>query len=46
MATNYAPLVADELSFCYERYSILSLSDNNQAEIVGALNSTSGYLYD
>ena len=32
--------------FCYERDFILSLSDNNQADIIEAFNSTSRYLYD
>ena len=30
--------------FCYERDFILSLSDNNQADIIEAFNSTSRYL--
>ena len=30
MGTNCAPLVADLILFCYERYFMLSLSDNNQ----------------
>ena len=45
MGTNYAPLVADFL-FCYERDFMLSLSDNNQADIIEAFNSTSRYLDD
>ena len=32
--------------FCYERDFVLSLSDNNQTDIIEALNSTSGYLDD
>ena len=46
MCTNYAPLVADLFLFCYERDFMLSLSDNNQADVVKALNSTSRYLDD
>ena len=29
MVTNCAPLVADLFLFCYERYFMFSLSDNN-----------------
>ena len=46
MGTNYAPLVADLLLFCYERDFMLSLSDNYQADVVEAFNSTSRYLDD
>ena len=46
MGTNYAPLVADLFLFCYERDFMLSLSDNNQADIIEAFNSTSRYLDD
>ena len=38
MGTNCAPLVAYSLLFCYERDIMLSLSDNNQADIVEAFN--------
>ena len=44
MGTNCAPLVAD--LFCYERDFMLSLSDNNQTNIIEAFNSTSRYLDD
>ena len=43
MGTNCAPLLADFFLFCYERDSMLSLSDNNQTDIVEAINSTSRY---
>ena len=43
METNCAPLVADLFLFCYERDFMLSLSDNNQADIIEAFNSTSRY---
>ena len=43
---NCAPLVADLFLFCYERELMLSLSDNNQADIIEAFNSTSRYLDD
>ena len=44
--TNCAPLVADIFLFCYERGFLLSLSDNNQTDIIEAFNSTSRYLDD
>ena len=34
MGTYYAPLVADLLLFCYERNFMLSLSDNNQTDVI------------
>ena len=37
MGTNCAPLVADLFLFCYERDFMLSLSDNNQTDIIKAL---------
>ena len=43
MGTNCAPLVADFVLFCYERNFVLSLSDNNQTDIIEAFNSTSRY---
>ena len=46
MGTNCSPLVAGLILFCYERDFILSLSDNNQAVVVEAFNSTSRYLDD
>ena len=46
MGTNCAPLVADFFLFCYERDFMLSLSDNNQTDIIEAFNSTSRYLDD
>ena len=44
--TNCAPLVADLFLFCYKRDFMLSLSDNNQTDIIEAFNSTSSYLDD
>ena len=41
MGTNCAPLVADLFLFCYERDFMISLSVDNQADIIEALNSTS-----
>ena len=46
MGTNCAPLAADLFLFCYERDFVLSLSDNNQIDIIEAFNSTSRYLDD
>ena len=46
LGTNCAPLVADFVLFCYERDFMLSLSDNDQADIIEAFNSTSRYLDD
>ena len=46
MGTNCASLVADLFLFCYARDFMTSLSDDNQADIIEALNSTSRYLVD
>ena len=46
MCIYCAPLVADLFLFCYERDFMLSLSDNNQTDIIEAFNSTSRYLDD
>ena len=46
MGTNYAPLIAELFLFSYERDFMLSLSDNNQTDIIEAFNSTSRYLAD
>ena len=46
MGTNCAPIVADLFMFCYERDFMLSLSGNNQTDIIEALNSTSRFLDD
>ena len=46
IVTNCAPLVADLFLFCYERDFMLSLSDNNQTDIIEAFNSTSRFLDD
>ena len=46
MGTNCAPLVADLFLFCFERDFMLSLSDNNQTDIIEAFNSTSRCLDD
>ena len=41
--TNCGPRVADLVLFCYERDFILSLSDNNETDIIEAFISTSRY---
>ena len=46
MGTNCAAFVTDLFLFCYERDFMLSLSDNDQADVVEAFNSTSRYLDD
>ena len=46
MGTDCDSLVADLFLFCYERDFMLSLSDNNPADVVEAFNSTSRYLDD
>ena len=46
MGTNCAPLVADLFLFCYERDFMLSLSKDNQSDVIEAFNSTSRYLDD
>ena len=44
MGTNCAPLVADLFLYCYERDFMDSLNQDNQADVIEAFNSTSGYL--
>ena len=46
MGTNCAPLVGKLFLFCYERDFIISLSDDNQADVIETFNSISGYLDD
>ena len=46
MDTYYAPLVTGLFLFCYEREFMMSLSADNDAEIIEAFNSTSRYLDD
>ena len=41
-----APLVADLFLFCYERDLMMSLSDDTQADVIDAFNTTSIYLDD
>ena len=44
MGTNCAPFVADLFLFWYERDFMLSLSEDNQSDVIEAFNSTSLYL--
>ena len=46
MGTICAPLVADLFLFCYERDFMMSLSDDKQADVIDAFNTTSRYLDD
>ena len=46
MGTNCAPLVADLFLFCYERDFMLSLSEDNQSDVIEAFSCTSRYLDD
>ena len=46
MGTYCAPLVADVFLFCYEREFMVSLSDDKQADVIDAFNTTSRYLDD
>ena len=44
MGTNCAPLAADLFLFCYEKDFMMSLSDDKQADVIDAFNTTSRYL--
>ena len=44
MGTICAPLVANLFLLCYKRDFMLSLSDNNQTDMIEAFNITSTYL--
>ena len=44
MGKNCVPLVADFFLYCYEREFMDSLNHGNQADVIGALNTTSRYL--
>ena len=46
MSIYCAPLVADLFLFCYERDFMLSLSEDNQSDVIEAFNSSSRYLDD
>ena len=44
IGTNCIPHEADLFLFCYERDFMLSLSEDNQSDVIKAFNSTSRYL--
>ena len=44
MGTNSALLVANLFLFCYDTDFMMSLSDDKQAYIIDAFNTTSRYL--
>ena len=46
MGTICAPLVADLFLFCYERDFMMSLSNDKQADVIDAFNTTSRYFDD
>ena len=46
MGTNCVIFVADLFLFCYERHFMLSLSEDNQSDVIEVFNSTSRYLDD
>ena len=46
LGTNCAPLVADLFLFCYERDFMMSLSDDKEADVIDAFNTTARYLDD
>ena len=46
LGTNCAPLVAVLFFLCYERDFMMSHSDDKQADIIDAFNTTSRYLDD
>ena len=46
MGTNCAPLVADLFLICYEKDFMMSLSDDKQADVIDAFNTTARYLDD
>ena len=46
MGTNCAPMNADLFPFFYERDFMMSLSDDKQADVIDAVNTTSRYLAD
>ena len=46
MCTNYSPLTAELFCFCYENEFMISLSDDNQFDVMEAINSISRYLDD
>ena len=46
MGTKCAPVIEDLFFICYERDFTRSLSDDEQADVIDALSTTSRYLGD
>ena len=46
MGTNCTPLIAHVFLFCYERDFMMSVSDDKQADVIDAFNTTSRYFDD
>ena len=46
VGTNCAPLEADLFLFYYDRDFVMSLSENNQSDVIEAFSSTPRYLDD
>ena len=46
MGTSCAPLIADLFLFSYDRDFLMSLSDDTQAGVTDAFNTTSRYMDD
>ena len=46
IGTNCAPLAADQFLFCYERDFMISHSDDMQADVIDAFNTTTRYMDD
>ena len=46
MGTNCAPLATDFFLFCYKMDFMMSLSDDKQADVIDAFNTTSRYFDD
>ena len=46
MGTNCAPLIADLVSYCYERDFMSDLHKSNLHDLIYMFNNTSGYLDD
>ena len=46
MGTNCAPPIANLFLFCFERDFMMSLSDDKQADVIDAFNTSSRYLED
>ena len=44
MGTNCATLVAHLFLFCYERDFVMSFSDDKQADVIDAFNTTFRFL--